>query len=279
MTADAQPPQSPDDSPQGTASGSAAEPARESAPEPAPASGPADSAFSRAASGVYAREDGSLDVMQSLGGLRGLLEASLPTAAFLVVFVITQQILPAAVVAVGIGGVFAVLRLVQRGPLVQSLSGLAAIVLCAVVAGQTGQARDFYLWGFVTNAAYIVAFVLSILARWPLIGLLFGLVRGEGVTWRQEPLRVRRYGLATWIVTAVLAARLAVQVPLYLADALVALGTARLVMGLPLYGLALWVAWMITRPEALGDPGAQDAARQDVLDGEAAATDRRDGLS
>ena len=64
-----------------------------------------------------------------------------------------------------------------------------------------------------------------------------------------------------------------------LADALVALGTARLVMGLPLYGLALWVAWMITRPEALGDPGAQDAARQDVLDGEAAATDRRDGLS
>lgn len=229
-----------------------------------PQPGDGETPMSRAASSLRAREDGSLDVMASLGGVRGLLEASLPAAAFLIVFVVVADITPAAVVAVGIGAVFAVLRLVQRGPLVQSLSGLAAIVLCVVVAGQTGEARDFYLWGFLTNAVYIAAFVVSIAVRWPLIGLLFGLVRGEGVTWRRDPVRLRRYGLATWIVTAVLVARLLVQVPLYLADALVALGTARLIMGLPLYGLALWAAWMITRPEALGVPGATDAAREDV---------------
>jgi hypothetical protein len=56
--------------------------------------------------------------------------------------------------------------------------------------------------------------------------------------------------LATWIVIAVLALRLAVQVPLYFMgpDALVALGTARLVMGVPLYALGLWLAWMVSRP-------------------------------
>lgn len=239
--------------------------AGDEAPTPQPRRS-SDSAVSRAASGLRAREDGSLDVMQSLGGVRGLLEAALPAAAFLVVFVIVQQIPPAAALAVAIGAVFAVLRLIQRGPLVQSLSGLAAIVLCAVVAGQTGEARDFYLWGFVTNAAYILAFVVSVLVRWPLIGLLFGLVRGEGVSWRRDRVRARRYALATWIITAVLVARLLVQVPLYLADALVALGTARLVMGLPLYGLALWTAWMITRPQAAGVPGATDAAREDVTE-------------
>ncbi|MDO5492075.1 MAG: DUF3159 domain-containing protein [Nesterenkonia sp.] len=222
--------------------------------------------MSQAASSLRAREDGSLDVLASLGGIRGLLEASLPAAAFLVIFVVVGDITPAAVVAVGLGAVFAVLRLLQRGPLVQSLSGLAAIVLCVVVAGQTGEARDFYVWGFFTNAVYIVAFVISTAVRWPLIGLLFGLVRGEGVTWRRDPVRVRRYALGTWIVAGVLVARLLVQVPLYFADALVALGTARLIMGLPLYGLALWAAWMITRPEAVGVPGATDAAREDVTD-------------
>jgi hypothetical protein len=30
---------------------------------------------------------------------------------------------------------------------------------------------------------------------------------------------------------------------------LVALGTTRLIMGVPLYALGLWVAWMISRPK------------------------------
>ncbi|MDS2171969.1 DUF3159 domain-containing protein [Nesterenkonia sp. CL21] len=209
----------------------------------------AESAGSR----LRTREDGSLDVMSSIGGVRGLVEASLPAAAFLTVFVITEDLLISSIVAVLMGLIFTVARLAQRGPLVQSLSGLAVIVLCAVVAQQTGEARDFYLWGFVTNAAYIAGFALSVAVRWPFLGILFGFIRGEGVAWRQDHARRRRYALATWIVTGVLALRLAVQLPLYLADAVVALGTARLVMGLPLYALALWVGWMITRPTVVED--------------------------
>ena len=92
--------------------------------------------------------------------------------------------------------------------------------------------------------------VISIAVKWPLAGLLFGFIRGEGTDWRKEPGRLRAYVLATWIVIAVLALRLAVQVPLYFVgpDALVALGTARLVMGVPLYALGLWLAWMVSRP-------------------------------
>ncbi|GAA3283438.1 DUF3159 domain-containing protein [Nesterenkonia halobia] len=229
---------------------------QESAPRTPDAQGasshdPEPGALSAAASSLSTRADGSLDVMSSVGGVRGLLEASLPSAAFLVSFVVSEDLTLSAVLAVVLGAAFTVVRLVQRGPLVQSLSGLAAIVLCAVVAQQTGQARDYYLWGFITNIVYILAFSVSIAVRWPFLGILFGLVRGEGLGWRREPRRRRRYALATWIVTAVLALRLVVQVPLYLGDQLVALGTSRLLMGLPLYGLALWVGWMITRPVAV----------------------------
>ena len=130
----------------------------------------------------------------------------------------------------------------------QALAGLAAVALCVVVALNTGEARDFYVWGFITNAVYIVVLSASVLVGWPLLGVVFGLIRGEGLEWRPSAARRRRYGLATWFVVAVLALRLIVQVPLYLSENLVALGTTRLAMGLPLYGLALWMAWLVSAP-------------------------------
>lgn len=205
-----------------------------------------------AASSMRTRDDGTLDVMGSIGGVRGLLEASLPAAGFLVAFVLTEDLTLAIILAVALSVVFTVIRLVQRGTLVQALSGLVGVVLCAVVAYRTGEARDFYVLGFVTNAAYLAAFIISIAVRWPFLGLLFGLLRGEGLSWRRDTVRRRRYAMATWLVSAVLLARLLVQMPLYFADDLAGLGIARLVMGLPLYALALWWGWMLTRPAAEG---------------------------
>ena len=43
------------------------------------------------------------------------------------------------------------------------------------------------------------------------------------------------------------AARLLVQVPLYLAGEVALLGIARLVMGVPLWGLTLWLTWLLVR--------------------------------
>ncbi|MBO0596033.1 DUF3159 domain-containing protein [Nesterenkonia sp. E16_7] len=213
-------------------------------------SGPhAAAQFSTAAgSRVRTGEDGSIDVLASVGGVRGLVESSLPAAAFLIAFLVTEDLMTALIISVAIGVGFAVLRLVQKGSLVQSLAGLAGILICALVAYRTGDARDFYAWGFLINAGYLLAFLVSILVKWPFLGLLFGIVRGEGLDWRRDPVRRRRYSLATWLLLAVPALRLIIQVPLYLADDVAGLGTARLVMGIPLYALALWVGWLISRP-------------------------------
>ena len=214
-----------------------------------------------AANRVRAREDGSLDVMASIGGWRGLAEASLPAAGFLIAFLLTEDLVPAILLAVGLGAVFTLIRLLQRGSLIQSFSGLVGVAVCAAFAYFSGDARGYYEPGFVINIAYLIGFCISVLVKWPFMGILFGLIRGEGFDWRHDAVRRRRYALATWLIAAVLAARLLVQFPLYLADNIAALGVTRLVMGVPLYALALWLGWMLTRPQP--QTTGVDSARQD----------------
>lgn len=206
---------------------------------------------------------GRLDPLASVGGWRGIVEASLPTFVFMVAYVLTQQVWPSGIAAAGVAVLLGVARLVQRQSPVQVLAGLAVVVLSVAVALTTGQARDYYLWGFLTNAGYGLAFIVSILVGWPVVGLILGLVRGEGAEWRADARRRRAYAAATWVMVAVFALRLAVQVPLFLADAVTALGVARLVMGLPLYALGLWLAWSLSAPSpgsAAEESGAVEAA-------------------
>lgn len=202
-----------------------------------------------AQSGIERRSDGQIDVLKSVGGVRGLIEAILPGLVFLVLFTITSDLQLSLIAPLASAAIFTVVRLLQRTTATQAFSGLIGVGVCAFVANTTGQAEDFFLPGFWTNGAYIVGMLISIAVRWPIVGLLFGFIRGEGVHWRKDPVRLRVYNMATLVMILVLVLRLAVQVPLYFMDELVALGSARLIMGVPLYALGLWVAWMISRPK------------------------------
>ena len=205
-------------------------------------------------------EDGRIDALATVGGVRGIVEASLPTLVFLVVFLLAGQVWTAGAAALGVAAVMTAARLAQRQSAAQALAGLLVVGVSVVLALTRGEARDFYLWGFVTNIAYGLALPLSAALGWPLAGLLFGMVRGEGLHWRADPARRRAYGIATLIVAAVSWLRLAVQAPLYLADAATALGVARVVMGLPLYALGLWLAWSVSTPRPGAPPLRRDPA-------------------
>ncbi|MGN7201491.1 DUF3159 domain-containing protein [Arthrobacter sp. SAFR-044] len=208
-----------------------------------------------AKAGLHRTHDGRVDVLRSAGGVQGIAESIVPGLVFLVAFTITRELTLSLVAALASAAVFTVVRLVQRRPLTQALAGVAGVGISAWLANTTGKAEDFYLPGFFANGAYILAMVLSIAVKWPVAGLLFGFIRNEGVEWRKEPARVKAYRLGTWIIVAVLALRLIVQVPLYLmgTEGLAALATTRLIMGAPLYILGVWVAWLVTRP-APADP-------------------------
>ncbi len=219
-------------------------------PTPAKATGTfAELAQEMAAkSALVRKDDGHIDLLAAAGGIRGIAESVLPGLVFLVVFTLTRNLTWSLAGSVAIAAVFLIARLAQRTPLTQTLAGIIGVALSAFLAMKTGKAENYYFVGFLTNGAYILAMVASIVVRWPILGLLFGYARNEGVRWRDKPERLRAYRVATWIIVAVMAARLAVQLPLYVAGMVDALGAMRLIMGVPLYALGLWVAWLVSRP-------------------------------
>jgi hypothetical protein len=83
--------------------------------------------------------------------------------------------------------------------------------------------------------------------RRPLVGYIVGQLDGEGTGWRDEPARMRAFTRASLLWSALFGLRLAVQLPLYLAGAVVALGVARTAMGIPLFALGLWLTYRLVR--------------------------------
>ena len=193
----------------------------------------------------------------AIGGPLGACESALPAAAFVATYTATGQDTTAAlVVAVALGVIFALARIV-RGQTVQfALGGLGGLALSAYVVSKTGKAEDFFLPGLLANAAYALAYAISIVVRWPLLGVIVATLRGHPMEWRKDPAQVRLYSRASWVWVALFSLRLAVQLPLYLASALTALGVARIAMGIPLFAVGIWLSWLILRPR---DPAAAPA--------------------
>ena len=130
----------------------------------------------------------------------------------------------AAIVAVGLALVLTLARIVRRQSPMYALSGLVGVAFAAFVATRSGRAENFFLPGLLANAAYAAAFLISLAVRWPLVGVIVCKLDGEDSSWRQDPPRVRAFVRATWLWAGLFGLRLAVQLPLYAAGAVVALG-------------------------------------------------------
>ncbi len=188
----------------------------------------------------------SKSLLTGIGGPLGIAEAVLPATVFSIVFAITKEAPAAVASAAGLSALFILIRLIRRQSLQQALIGAAAIALAAFLALRDGgQAVDYFLPGFFTNAAYGSAMLISVLIRRPLMGyvaqLLFGLQN-----WRRSR-EYKRLRFITLIWFGFFAARLAVQVPLYLANQVELLAASRVVMGAPAYAGLLALTWILMR--------------------------------
>lgn len=195
-------------------------------------------------------ESGQVDgrsVLSAIGGVRGVVEAMLPGLVFLVAYTFSKDLVLSIVLPVAVGAVFVIVRLIQRQPASPAIGGVLGIALSAVLALLNNRPEDYYIPGFWTNGGYFAVLLLSVIIGWPIIGVAAGFLTGEGTTWRSDR-RVRRiYAALTVMWCALFALRLVVQVPLYYAGAIEALGTARLVMGIPLYAPLLVITWLVIR--------------------------------
>ncbi|MDN3309514.1 DUF3159 domain-containing protein [Microbacterium oryzae] len=187
-------------------------------------------------------------VWGAMGGWRGVLESVLPSLAFVVLFTLRPAALGLALgVSVGLAAVFTVVRLVQKSPPSAALGGLVAAAAAAALALWTGRGEDNFVPGFFTNAIYGSALLVSALVGWSLIGLAAGFLMGEGTAWRADRRKRRVFFWLAIAWSALFFARLGVQLPLYFAGDVTALGTLKLVMGLPLFAPLVAVTWLAVR--------------------------------
>jgi len=193
-------------------------------------------------------------VWSAMGGVRGILESVLPSLAFVVLFTVTidpetrqGNLWVSLGVSVGLAVVFTLARLIAKSPPSAAIGGLLATAGAAVLSLVTGRGQDNFVLGFFTNSAYGTAFLVSALIGWPLIGLAAGYLLGEGTRWRTDKRKRRAYTWLSIAWAALFAARLAVQLPLYFAGDVTALGTLKIVMGLPLFAPMLAVTWLVVR--------------------------------
>jgi hypothetical protein len=237
-------------------------------------------------------------VLEQLGGWRGMVDATLPTVGFIVANAIgglRAGIWGALAIALV---VFAV-RLVRRESIQQAFSGLFAVGVAVAIAAMSGHARDFFVFGILRNAVIAVVLLGSLPVRWPLVGVIAeflapshlgtlasgplpGLrrlgssaLREEAPAgaedrvldaepeqhWRQDRRLMRAYGWLTllWGVTFLL--RVVVQALLYQANAVGLLGTASIVLGLPLTAvIAVVTLWVIARLHRHRSTGADSSS-------------------
>lgn len=186
-------------------------------------------------------------VLGALGGTRGLLDSGLPSIVFLIAYNVSHSLNKSAIISIALSIILAIARLVKRETLQHAISGVIGVAFCALLARHTGKAADFYLPGLIINVIYGSIYTVANLIGWPIIGLLLGPILGENLAWRKVPARKSAYRKAGWLWVALFASRLIVQYPLYKTNHLNWLGSARLIMGYPLFILVGWATWLILR--------------------------------
>jgi hypothetical protein len=192
---------------------------------------------------------------EAIGGPLGVAETSLPAVAFVIAYTASgSDTNTAAEVAVGLALVLTVARLARRESPQHALSGLVGVGFAAFIATRSGKAENFFLPGLLTNAVCASALLVSLAVRRPLVGIIVTKLDGEGDGWREDPGRMRAFVRATWLWAGLFLVRFVVQLPLYLAGAVVALGIARTALGLPVFVLGLWLTWLLVRRHRVPAP-------------------------
>jgi hypothetical protein len=184
---------------------------------------------------------------QAVGGWRGALESAAPALAFLIAYQLGDLNI-ALWVAGGLAVLAAVARLVRRESLQFVIGGAIGVALSAWFVSRSGKAEDFFLPDMLKNAAYFAVYLVSVLVRYPLIGVLLGAVEGEPLKWIRDADRRRTAMTATLLWVLMFGVRIGIMFPLYWANELAALGIAKIALGYPLFVLVVWLTYRLVRP-------------------------------
>jgi hypothetical protein len=183
-----------------------------------------------------------------LGGKRAAIDGTLGPLAFGVAYVVSGHSVAASVVAALIlSALLGAWRLTRGDKPRAVLVGVLGVVIAAAIALYTGHAEDFFLARIAVNVASGLAWAVSIVIRWPLLGVVVGTVLGQKGRWRKDPDLLRAYGRASWVWAGLYVVRVLVWVPLWWFGQTEALALAQSVMAWPLLTVCIALSWVVIR--------------------------------
>ncbi len=127
-----------------------------------------------------------LRLSTALGGWRGLLDSAVAPLAFLIAWLATSDLRVSVGASLAVMLVALVVRVARRETVQFALGSILVTAVAAFVASRTGRAQDVFLPGILLNLALAVAFAVSMLTRWPVVGFLVGAVTEEPTAWRRD---------------------------------------------------------------------------------------------
>ena len=201
----------------------------------------------------------SEQMSEQLGGVRGLVESSIPVLAFVLFNVVLGSswldlekrtalywaIAGSVFSAVAIG----VYRLIRKEPVRHAVNGLVGIAIGAFLAWRTGEAKDFYLPGILITLGQVGVLMLSVAFRKPIIGYAWGVLANKGKhDWLDHPRLFRTFQWLTVLWAGSLFVRAGVQGFFYLTDQANAIGVARILISWPIYAATFaYTVWAVRR--------------------------------
>ncbi|MBB2942381.1 hypothetical protein FB565_002094 [Actinoplanes lutulentus] len=201
----------------------------------------------------------SEQIAEQLGGVRGLIESSLPVLAFVVLNVLLgdsvlglekrQALLWAIIGSVGTALVIGAVRLAGKQPVRHAVNGLFGIAIGAWLAWRTGDAKNFYLPGILLTFGQAAVLLLSVVFRKPLIGYAWGIMANKGIQdWFGNARLFRTFQWLTLLWVVSLSVRAGIQYYLYAMDEANAIGIVRILVSWPIYAATFaYTAWAIHR--------------------------------
>lgn len=196
-------------------------------------------------------------LLEQMGGLTGLVATTLPVLVLVPVNSI-WGLTPALIAAIAVGVAVLLWRMFRKESLQPAISGFFGVALCAGIAWYMGDAKGYFVYGIWYSLVLGIAFLISILVRWPLVGVIWRGINGEDQRWRSNRAAVRGFSIATAAWAVVFLARFAVQQWLYVQDSTAALGYTRIAMGWPLTAVVVLITVWAVRKANDAEKGPDD---------------------
>ncbi|MFC4497782.1 DUF3159 domain-containing protein [Streptomyces ovatisporus] len=185
-------------------------------------------------------------LFDAFGGVRGLVETTVPGLVFITMFTINKDIHAAALTALALSAAMGLFRLIRKDTVKHAFSGVFGVAFGVLFAMMTGDAKAFYLPGMLYTLGLALAYLITAAAGVPLLGLVLGPVFKENLSWRKRnPGRKKAYTKASYAWGFILLGKCAILFPMYLSGAdATRFGWVTVALKIPPFLLAVYLTWI-----------------------------------